>query len=85
MRFAWVVRAALALVVRPVLWGTAVRQLLVLAVDGWYRRPPYLPVPDRDYFRFRMQTAYGDADRDPEPADLVTYLHWCRAWPRISA
>lgn len=85
MRFAWVVRAALAVVVRPVLWGTAVRQLLVLAVDGWYRRPPYLPVPDRDYFRFRMQTAYGDADRDPEPADLVTYLHWCRAWPRISA
>ncbi len=85
MRSAWVVRAALAVLVRPVLWGTAVRQLLVLAVDGWYRRPPYLPLPDRDYFRFRMQTAYGDADRDPEPADLVTYLHWCRAWPRVTA
>ncbi len=85
MRSAWVVRATFAVLVRPVLWGTAVRQLLVLAVDGWYRRPPYLPLPDRDYFRFRMQTAYGDADRDPEPADLVTYLHWCRAWPRITA
>jgi hypothetical protein len=32
-----------------------------------------------------MQTAYGDADHDPEPADLVTYLHWCRAWPRVTA
>jgi hypothetical protein len=81
MRFAWVVRAALALVVRPVLWGTAVRQLLVLAVDGWYRRPPR-PCRLRLH-RFRMQCV-RDADR-VGPADLVTYLHWCRAWPRISA
>lgn len=85
MKLGWVLRATVAVLVRPALWGTAIRQVFVLAVDGWYRRPPYLPLPDREYFRFRMQTAYGDADHDPEPADLVTYLHWCRAWPRVTA
>lgn len=84
MKLGWVLRATVAVLVRPALWGTAIRQVFVLAVDGWYRRPPYLPLPDREYFRFRMQTAYGDADHDPEPADLVTYLHWCRAWPRVT-
>lgn len=85
MKLGWILRATVAVLVRPALWGTAIRQVFVLAVDGWYRRPPYLPLPDREYFRFRMQTAYGDADHDPEPADLVTYLHWCRAWPRVTA
>ncbi|MEY2457389.1 MAG: hypothetical protein QOK06_2483, partial [Acidimicrobiaceae bacterium] len=43
--------------------------------------PPFLPLPDREYLRFRLQTQYGDPDRVPEPADLVTYLHWCRHFP----
>lgn len=81
---AWV-RAALALAAHPALWGTAVRQVLVLAVDGWWRRAPYLPLPDRAYLRFRMQTAYGDPDRPPEPGDVLTYLKWCRAWPKVTA
>jgi hypothetical protein len=34
-------------------------------------------VPDRDYVRFRMQTAYGSAG-NPDPEDLVAYLNWCR-------
>jgi hypothetical protein len=78
------VRAVLAVLVRPVLWSVAVRQLFVLAPRGWWRRSPFLPVPDRAYLRFRLQTAYGDPARAPEPADLVTYLHWCRAWPKIT-
>jgi hypothetical protein len=39
-------------------------------------------MPDAAYLRFRMITAYGDPHHEPEPADLVTYLEWCRAWPR---
>jgi hypothetical protein len=70
-----------AVVVRPALWGIAVVQLFRLAPTGWWKRPPFLPLPDREYLRFRLQTQYGDPDRVPEPADLVTYLHWCRHFP----
>jgi hypothetical protein len=70
----------LVVAVRPWLWSIAVVQVFVLAQPGWWRRFPPLPVPDPAYLRFRLQTAYGDADRDPEPADVVTYLQWCRAY-----
>jgi hypothetical protein len=72
--------AALAAVARhPSLWATGARQALVLAAPGWWRHRPFLPLPAPDYLRFRLQTAYGGAgDRAPEPADLVTYLRWCR-------
>lgn len=80
----WGLRATGAVLVRPSLWVTAVAQLLRLAPPGWWRRWPPLPRPDGDYLRFRMVTAYGDPDRRPDPADVVTYLHWCRAWPRLA-
>ena len=63
---------------RPSLWAIALVQLFRLAPTGWWRRPPFLPLPDREYLRFRLQTQYGDPDHTPEPADLVTYLRWCR-------
>jgi hypothetical protein len=60
---------------------TGVRQAFVLAARGWWRRPPFLPLPDREYLRFRLETAYGGDgwDRELDPGDLVTYLRWCRA------
>jgi hypothetical protein len=64
----------------PSLWVTAIRQAVRLAGRGWWRRPPYLPLPDRGYLGFRLVTAYGSADRSPDPDDLVAYLRWCRAW-----
>ena len=79
----WLCRAATAVLARPSLWGTALRQVAVLAAPGWWRTAPHLPLPDGDYLRFRLQTAYGDPDRAPDPRDVVTYLHWCRAWPRL--
>jgi hypothetical protein len=79
----WALAAARAVVRHPSLWATGVRQALVLAAPGWWRRPPFLPLPSPDYLRFRLQTAYGGAgDQDPEPADVVTYLRWCRSLPR---
>ncbi|MCB1016560.1 MAG: hypothetical protein KDB10_15830 [Acidimicrobiales bacterium] len=80
----WEVRALAAVAVRPRLWRTALVQVARLARPGWWRRWPLLPLPDRDYLRFRLVTAYGDPDRAPETDDLVTYLHWCRAWPRVA-
>lgn len=67
----------LAVLRRPALWPTAVTQAFRLARPGWWKRPPFLPVPDRDYVRFRMQTAYGSTG-SPAPEDLVAYLNWCR-------
>jgi hypothetical protein len=67
----------------PTLWATGLRQATVLARPGWWRRPPFLPVPDPDYLRFRLETAYGGAgDRPLEADDLVAYLRWCRALRR---
>jgi len=74
-------RAAAAVLVRPWLWWTAALQVLRLAPRGWWRRAPFLPLPDRGYLRFRMQTMYGDAGHRPDAPDVVTYLEWCRAWP----
>lgn len=73
----------LAVAVRPALWTTALRQLLVLAPPGWWRRRPWLPLPDAGYLRFRILTQYGDPARRPAPGDVVAYLHWCKAYRSI--
>ena len=77
MRSTWWPQAVLALLRRPSLWPTAVGQSLRLARPGWWKRPPFLPLPDPGYVRFRMQTAYGSSG-SPDPGDLVAYLDWCR-------
>jgi len=43
---------------------------------GWYRRFPFLPLPARDYLKWRMYTAYGDADIVPPADDIVRYSRW---------
>ena len=40
-----------------------------------------MELPDAGYLRFRMETQYGN-DHDPEPGDVVTYLHWVRTSAR---
>ena len=76
---AWIGPAALAVLRRPDLWWTAVRQVRLLAAPGWWHRRPWLPLPDRDYLRFRLVTQYGAPAHAPEPADVVASLHWGRA------
>ena len=78
-------RAGAAVLPHPSLWVVGVVQVFRLARPGWWHRWPLLPLPDPDYLRFRLVTAYGDPDRDPEPRDVVTYLPWCRAWPRLAS
>jgi len=74
------VRAIIAVVAGPRVWGTAIRQARRLARPGWWRRAPFLPVPDREYLAFRFTTQYGGAA--PDARDLVAYLEWCRAMER---
>jgi hypothetical protein len=80
----WVARAFVAVLVRPALWVTALVQVFRLASPGWWRRWPPVPMPEPDYLRFRLQTQYGDTEREPEPADLLSYLHWCRSYGKAA-
>jgi hypothetical protein len=74
----WWLALAGALVRRPWLWWTAVVVLLRTARPDWWRTAPFLPVPDTDYLRFRMETQYGgDGTAVPDPDDVITYLAWC--------
>ena len=43
---------------------------------GWWRRPPFLPLPDRTYLRWRMHTAYGEYDSVPPADDVIRYARW---------
>ena len=44
----------------------------------WWVKPPFLPVPDREYLRWRMYTAYGDENAVPPVADVVGFARWRR-------
>ena len=80
-------RAAIAVAVlrHPRLWPTAARQARRVARRGWWRRPPFLPLPDPLYLRFRLLTMYGDAEQPPDAEALRTYLEWCRDFPSPGA
>ncbi len=84
MSAGWMARAGWAVLRHPSLWAVAVVQVLRLAVPGWWHRWPPIPLPDAGYLRFRLQTQYGDAEREPAPADLLSYLHWCKSYGKVA-
>lgn len=47
----------------------------------WFRRFPFLPLPDRAYMRWRMHTAYGRDDALPDAADVVRFARWATRDP----
>jgi hypothetical protein len=61
-------RPALALDLLRVAWRFRSRD--------WYRRFPFLPLPAREYVRWRMHTAYGDHDAVPTAAEIERYARW---------
>jgi hypothetical protein len=44
----------------------------------WWARPPFLPLPDRTYLRWRMFTAYADENAVPPLDDVVRFARWRR-------
>ena len=44
----------------------------------WWRGVPFLPLPDRDYLRWRMYTAYADEDAVPPADDVIRFARWRR-------
>ena len=78
----WLAKVGFSVLGRPDLWLTALDQGRRMAPTGWWRRVPFLPVPDQGYLAFRLQTMYGDAADQAAPSDLITWLEWCRQWRR---
>ncbi|HVH67468.1 MAG TPA: hypothetical protein VM716_06335 [Gemmatimonadales bacterium] len=71
-------RLALRAAVNPRLAVDLVRLAWSFRARGWYRRPPFLPLPPREYVRWRMFTAYGDEHAVPPLADIVRFARWRR-------
>ena len=68
---------------RPALLIEGVRAAVSTASRGWWRRPPFVPIPDPTYFAWRRETAYGDPSVATDPMDLVHYLEWRRRFRRL--
>jgi hypothetical protein len=69
---------------RPHLVPAAVRLGVNLVPRRWWRRRPFLPLPDPDWLAFRMEVAYGDAGAIPPAEDLADYLEWTRQMRMLS-
>jgi hypothetical protein len=74
-------RLALRVLVRPTLGVDLLRVAWRFRTRGWYRRFPFLPLPDRTYVAWRMYTAYGDRHAIPPLDDVVRYARWTRRMP----
>ena len=76
----WTVTAGLVLraAINPLLARDLVRLVWALRARDWWRRAPFLPLPPREYVRWRMFTAYGDEDAVPSAEDVVRFARWRR-------
>lgn len=75
-------RLSLTLLARSLVHPTLAMDLVSVAwrfrARDWNRRLPFLPLPDATYLRWRMYTAFGDADAVPSPAEVERYVRWAR-------
>ena len=71
-------RLAARAALRPRLAVDLVRTAWAFRRRGWYRRAPFLPIPDRAYLRWRMYTAYADEAAVPPAEDVVRFARWRR-------
>jgi hypothetical protein len=69
--------------VNPRLAIDLVRLIWAFRARGWMRRPPFLPMPPKEYIRWRMHTAYGDESAVPPPEDVVRFARWRREVMRL--
>ena len=68
---------------RPDLWTEGVRTLLAVSPRNWWRKAPFLPVPDQAYADWRLVTAQGDSSTPLDPNDLILYLEWRKKQHRV--
>lgn len=78
-RMSWLsltLRLAVRSVRRPSTGTALLRVAWRFRRRGWWHLPPFLPLPARDYLRWRMQTAYGDPDVVPPASDVERFARW---------
>ena len=68
---------------RPSLWPRLLRAAWRFRARDWYRRPPFLPVPPREYLAWRLYTAYGAEGGEPDADALERYLRWISIMDRL--
>lgn len=78
-----IARLALRAAVRPRLAVDLLRLTWSFRARDWYRHAPFLPLPPREYVRWRMFTAYGDEDAIPPVDDVVRFARWRRETMRL--
>jgi len=74
----------------PLLWPEGIRAVFRVARRGWWKRWPFLPLPDVAYLAWRRQTAYGGKKGEVPSTvtaqqrrdDLVSWLRYCRGLRR---
>ena len=69
-------RLALRSIRSPRLAVDLIRIAWRFRANAWYRRFPFLPIPDSTYLRWRMYTAYGDYNAVPPVTDVERYARW---------
>ena len=62
----------------PRLARDLLRALWAFRRRGWWRHAPFLPLPDPEYLRWRMYTAYADENAVPPADDVVRFARWRR-------
>src|ERR1051326_668127 len=50
---------------------------------SWWRTPPWLPLPDREYLPWRMYTAYGDETTVTRRGAVTGLERWRQATMRL--
>jgi len=71
-------RLAARAVINPRLGLDLLRMTWAFRRRVWWRKPPFLPLPDREYLRWRMYTAYGDENAVPPADDVIGFARWRR-------
>jgi len=57
--------------------------MMAMAPTGWWRRSPFLPLPDARYWRFRLETSNGgDGMTPPTPHEVTEVVDWAASMRR---
>jgi hypothetical protein len=64
--------------INPRLAVDLVSMMWAFRARGWHTRPPFLPLPPREYMAWRMYTAYGDERAVPPAEDVIRFAQWRR-------
>jgi hypothetical protein len=71
-------RLVLRAAIRPRLAADLILAAWAFRRRQWWKRPPFLPLPDPIYLRWRMYTAYADEQAIPPIDDVIRFARWRR-------